>query len=62
MVRAFVDRLFADLAVTSVQTDPSPANRRAIRCYARAGFETVGEVPTPDGPAILMRREPGSAR
>jgi RimJ/RimL family protein N-acetyltransferase len=55
MVRAFVARLFADAAVTGVQTDPSPDNTRAIRCYAAAGFEPVGEVTTPDGPALLMR-------
>lgn len=55
MVRAFVDRLFEDPAVTVVQTDPSPDNPRAIRCYAAAGFEPVGEVATPDGPALLMR-------
>jgi RimJ/RimL family protein N-acetyltransferase len=55
MVRAFVARLFADAAVTVVQTDPSPDNTRAIRCYAAAGFEPVGEVTTPDGPALLMR-------
>jgi RimJ/RimL family protein N-acetyltransferase len=56
MVRAFVDQLFADPAVSVVQTDPSPANARAIRCYAAAGFQAVGEVVTPDGPALLMRR------
>lgn len=55
MVRAFVERLFEDPAVTVVQTDPSPDNARAIRSYAAAGFEAVGEVPTPDGPALLMR-------
>lgn len=55
MVRAFVERLFEDPAVTVVQTDPSPGNARAIRCYAAAGFEAVGEVQTPDGPALLMR-------
>jgi RimJ/RimL family protein N-acetyltransferase len=47
--------LFEDPAVTVVQTDPSPDNTRAIRCYAAAGFEAVGEVVTPDGPALLMR-------
>lgn len=57
MVRAFVRRLFADPAVTRIQTDPSPANRRAIRCYERAGFRAVGEVDTPDGRALLMIRE-----
>jgi RimJ/RimL family protein N-acetyltransferase len=55
MIRAFVDRLFADAAVTVVQTDPDPRNERAIKCYAAAGFRPVGEVTTPDGPALLMR-------
>lgn len=55
MVRAFVEQLFDDPAVSVVQTDPSPDNPRAIRCYAAAGFEAVGEVLTPDGPALLMR-------
>lgn len=63
MVRAFLDRLFADPAVTRIQTDPSPDNPRAVRCYHKAGFEPVGVVDTPDGPALLMlceRDEPGS--
>jgi aminoglycoside 6'-N-acetyltransferase Ib len=54
MVRAFLERLFADPAVTRVQTDPSPENARAIRCYRKCGFEPVGVVDTPDGPALLM--------
>ena len=54
MVRAFVQRLFADPAVTRVQADPSPGNLRAIRCYEKAGFHAVGEVNTPDGRALLM--------
>jgi RimJ/RimL family protein N-acetyltransferase len=56
MVRAFVDQLFLDPAVTKVQTDPSPENQRAIRSYLRAGFLPHGEVITPDGPALLMLR------
>ncbi|MBX3627426.1 MAG: GNAT family N-acetyltransferase [Rhizobacter sp.] len=55
MIRAFVGQLFADPAVTVVQTDPAPHNLRAIRCYRAAGFSDVGEVMTPDGPAWLMR-------
>lgn len=54
MVRAFVERLFEDSAVTKVQTDPAPHNARAIACYRKAGFEPVGEVDTPDGRALLM--------
>lgn len=55
MVRAFVATLFADPAVTRVQTDPDPTNARAIRCYEKAGFQRVGEIVTPDGRALLMR-------
>lgn len=55
MLRAFLEQLFAEPAVTVVQTDPDPTNRRAIRAYARAGFHEVGLVTTPDGPALLMR-------
>ena len=61
MIKAFVDRLFQDTAVSKVQTDPSPENARAIRCYRKVGFKSVGEVMTPDGPALLMlceREEP----
>lgn len=54
MVSAFVRRLFEDPRVTKVQTDPDPANIRAIRCYEKAGFRQVGIVATPDGPALLM--------
>lgn len=61
MVRAFVAHLFADPAVTRIQTDPSPLNARAIRCYEKAGFESVGEVDTPDGPELLMICERGSS-
>src|SRR5262245_60070839 len=57
MVRAFTDRLLAQPDVTRVQTDPSPANSRAIRCYEKAGFESRGVVDTPDGLALLMIRE-----
>ena len=56
MIRAFAEKLFQDPAVTKVQTDPSPDNERAIRCYRRAGFIVHGEVTTPDGPALLMLR------
>ena len=54
MVRAFVERIFADPSVTRIQTDPSPANARAIRCYEKAGFRRVGEIDTPDGRELLM--------
>jgi RimJ/RimL family protein N-acetyltransferase len=55
MVRSFVSMLFGNPAVTTVQADPHPNNHRAIRCYAKAGFDTIGPVVTPDGKALLMR-------
>ncbi len=62
VVQALVQRIFSDPAVTKVQTDPDPANLRAIRCYEEAGFERVGLVDTPDGPAVYMVRvRPGPA-
>ena len=41
-----------------IVTDPDPANARAIRAYQKAGFEKAGMVDTPDGPALLMVRNP----
>ena len=54
MVRAFIEFLFEDPAVKRIQTDPSPDNARAIRCYEKAGFRALAEVDTPDGRALLM--------
>ncbi len=61
MVRAFLDTLFAQSNVTRVQTDPSPRNARAIRCYEKAGFYPHAVVDTPDGKALLMYAERPSA-
>lgn len=54
LVRALVERLFSDPAVTKIQTDPSPDNLRAIRCYQKSGFVAQKLVTTPDGPAVYM--------
>lgn len=54
LVRMLVAQLFADPAVTMVQTDPAPRNARAIRCYEKAGFVAQGVIDTPDGPALYM--------
>ena len=55
-VRAFVDRLLAS-GTPRVVTDPDPANAQAIRAYEKAGFRRDRLVETPDGPALLMRRD-----
>jgi RimJ/RimL family protein N-acetyltransferase len=57
MVDDFATQLFTDPAVTRIQTDPSPDNERAIRCYRRAGFVDRARIVTPDGPALLMVRD-----
>lgn len=54
LVRSLVDLLFADPAVTKVQTDPHPDNLRAIGCYEKAGFRRVRTIVTPDGRAVYM--------
>ncbi|MGY3486121.1 aminoglycoside 6'-N-acetyltransferase [Bradyrhizobium sp. USDA 4011] len=56
LIRAFVDDRLAQGAPRIV-TDPDPANARAVRAYAKAGFREVGMVDTPDGPALLMIRD-----
>jgi AacA4 family aminoglycoside N(6')-acetyltransferase len=57
LVSALVEMLFADPAVTQVQTDPAPDNHRAIRCYEKAGFLQQGVITTPDGLAVYMLRD-----
>ncbi len=56
MVRQFVEILFTSPSTTMVQADPHPSNARAIRCYEKAGFRTIGPIITPDGDALLMTR------
>ena len=62
MLQSFIDFLFSDTRVTSIQTDPSPDNGRAIAAYRKAGFRDVGLVETLDGPALLLRIQRGLAR
>ena len=57
LIRAFVEDLLK-AGVPQVLTDPSPANRRAIRAYEKAGFRQQRRVETPDGAAVLMVRNP----
>jgi aminoglycoside 6'-N-acetyltransferase len=57
LIRRFVDDLFAN-GLPRVVTDPDPANGRAVRAYQKAGFEKDRMIDTPDGPALLMVRNP----
>jgi aminoglycoside 6'-N-acetyltransferase len=56
-IRQFVDALLAS-GIPRVVTDPDPGNGRAVRAYAKAGFQSERVVDTPDGPALLMVRNP----
>ena len=54
LVQALVELLFSDPTVAKLQTDPSPNNHRASRCYEKAGFVQQKVITTPDGPAVYM--------
>lgn len=56
-IRAFVDEQLRN-GLPRIVTDPDPLNSRAVRAYEKAGFVRDQMVDTPDGPALLMVREP----
>ncbi|MBR0779270.1 GNAT family N-acetyltransferase [Bradyrhizobium diazoefficiens] len=56
-IRQFVDEQLQN-GLPRIVTDPDPNNLRAVRAYERAGFVRDRMVETPDGPALLMVREP----
>jgi aminoglycoside 6'-N-acetyltransferase len=56
-IRQFAEGLLTS-GVPRVVTDPDPDNGRAVRAYAKAGFQSDRIVDTPDGPALLMVRNP----
>ena len=56
-IRQFADRLLAS-GIPRLVTDPDPDNGRAVRAYAKAGFRSERLVDTPEGPALLMVRNP----
>ena len=56
-IREFVEALLAS-GIPRAVTDPDPDNHRAVRAYAKAGFQSDRVVDTPDGPALLMVRDP----
>lgn len=57
LIREFVDEQFRQ-GLPRIVTDPDPLNGRAVRAYEKAGFVRHLMVETPDGPALLMVREP----
>jgi aminoglycoside 6'-N-acetyltransferase len=56
-IRQFTDGQFAS-GIPRIVTDPDPDNVRAVRAYTKAGFESERMIETPDGPALMMVRNP----
>jgi len=56
-IRKFADDRLRQ-GIPRIVTDPDPVNLRAIRAYEKAGFVRDRIVDTPDGPALLMVRNP----
>lgn len=56
-IRQFVENVLGS-GIPRVVTDPDPQNGRAVRAYEKAGFQSDRVVDTPDGPALLMVRNP----
>jgi aminoglycoside 6'-N-acetyltransferase len=56
-IRQFADGLLAS-GIPRIVTDPDPDNARAIRAYTKAGFQRERVIDTPDGPALMMVRNP----
>jgi aminoglycoside 6'-N-acetyltransferase len=56
-IRQFGDTLLAS-GIPRIVTDPDPENVRAVRAYAKAGFQSEHVIETPDGLALLMVRNP----
>jgi aminoglycoside 6'-N-acetyltransferase len=54
-IRQFVETLLRS-GIPRVVTDPG--NGHAVRAYTKAGFQNERLVDTPDGPVLLMVRNP----
>lgn len=56
-VRMFVEMIMREHKPSSIILDPSPENKRAIRCYEKAGFKHYETKAGEEGPAYMMRLE-----
>ena len=41
IVRTFVEKIFSEFNAQKILVDPAYSNKRAIRCYEKAGFEFI---------------------
>ena len=59
-IQIFVEMIRRERKPTSIILDPSPENKRAIRCYEKAGFKHYETKIGEEGPAYMMRLEGSS--
>jgi RimJ/RimL family protein N-acetyltransferase len=59
-IQMFVEMIMRERRPTSIILDPSPENKRAIRCYEKAGFKHYETKAGEEGPAYMMRFEDSS--
>ncbi|SHF59431.1 aminoglycoside 6'-N-acetyltransferase [Kaistia soli DSM 19436] len=59
LIATFALQRFAE-GVPRIITDPDPANQRAVRAYAKAGFRVLDQRTTIYGPALIMGRDSGN--
>ncbi len=55
-VRMFVELILRECKPTSIILDPSPDNKRAIRCYEKVGFRHYETKKAEDGSSTYMMR------
>jgi len=55
-IRKFVDLILQERAPTGIILDPSPDNKRAIRCYEKVGFKHYETKQTEGGHLAYMMR------
>ena len=56
-IQMFVEMIMRERKPTSIILDPSPENKRAIRCYEKAGFKHYETKAGEEGLAYMMRLE-----
>jgi aminoglycoside 6'-N-acetyltransferase len=59
-IQMFVEMIMRERKPTSIILDPSPKNKRAIRCYEKAGFKHYETRAREEGLAYMMRLEGSS--
>lgn len=57
IVKAFIDKLFKDFNAKKILIDPACSNKRAIRCYEKAGFKIIRKEHDGMDECCIMRFE-----